>query len=609
MALNGSSITCGQFENASTCVFPATTSPTNTSGTYENSTVIDHNETLSRAYAEKLTPTGYLIQGIYTTFVGIIATSGNGIVITTIVKSKPLRRKPQVLLLLNLAISDLLIFFFGYPFSAASGYAGKWLTGYVGCQIYGFMCFFLSMSSMNTLVLISCYRYVHVCRYSQAYRLNNNVTLKAIIVAWIYALLVTVPPLMGWSSYTYEQFGTSCSTNWGGKLPTDVSYNTFIIFTCFILHLAIMIPCYIKISVKAFSLSYPRDPVTLPQNTRHFASRIFAHLRVKKEIRTSLVCGLMVGTFTVVWTPYAVLSVVHLFMHVPVEFSTFPTLFAKSSCMMNPLIYFCTNRRFRNYVRQVLCRYLLRRIEPDDTFNAKNRYIASYNVKSSHMSICVDTSYTRDGIFTGRRKHCWEDFVQAKEESSHPCNPVFTTSEHPIASTSASQAYAIGRQNNCHLIDLEEASSMNSRKYLNSIHNSLHQHAHREAARHLSPVDRPSGATSLSDVQVHSSSSFVTTNINHVFSPGKRVRLPPIKPKSTKQKLIPRDKFDIIEDDFFSIVPHFQKKRNEEGEPEAMSTHDDEDTHKSSFALENKNPPPVESAGDESASKQTETAI
>ncbi|XP_022254306.1 rhodopsin, G0-coupled-like [Limulus polyphemus] len=186
---------------------------------------------------------------IYLTIVGVVATVGNCLVVSVFFKRRDLKKIGHSILLVNVALTDLGISVFGYPFTTVSGYMGKWVFGDFICRMYAFVCFTLSMISINTLVVLSIYRYITICKphYSKyhfiflllylsrhrwrnrgkgywghvpllkkfsKYKLTRGNTKKVLVVIWVYALLWSLPPLVGWKGYSYEAFGTSCSLDW-----------------------------------------------------------------------------------------------------------------------------------------------------------------------------------------------------------------------------------------------------------------------------------------------------------------------------------------------------------------------------------------------------------
>ncbi len=64
----------------------------------------------------------------------------------------------------------------------------------------------------------------------------------------------------------------------------------------------------------------------------------------------------MVVTFTVIWSPYAWVAIwIIISPHsVPLALTTLPTVFAKTSSAMNPIIYFIMNPNFRGEAIKVL---------------------------------------------------------------------------------------------------------------------------------------------------------------------------------------------------------------------------------------------------------------
>eukprot|EP00058_Branchiostoma_floridae_P016218 XP_002601706.1 hypothetical protein BRAFLDRAFT_215180 [Branchiostoma floridae] len=260
---------------------------------------------------------------------GSIATLGNGSVIAVYIRQKKFRSKPHNILILNLAVSDLGISIFGYPFCTASGYAGYWLFGDTVCQLYAFMCYTLSMSSLNTLVVIAGFRYISLCHPQYAYRLTHHVTAFSLIGVWVYSLLWTVPPLVGWSSYTYELFGTSCSIKWTVENTSEMSYVVGSCLFCYLLHLLLLGFFYYKHGILGI-FHY-----TVNDHDKFIGNDFFSQM-----------CFLMVILFMVAWTPYTVSSFWSVLVEeIPLAAATYPTMFAKSSCVFNPIIYAIAHKK------------------------------------------------------------------------------------------------------------------------------------------------------------------------------------------------------------------------------------------------------------------------
>nr|AKS48307.1 Go coupled opsin 2 [Platynereis dumerilii] len=300
--------------------------------------------------------TGYIVAGTYLCVIATVATLGNSLVVVTFVRNSSTRKKCHNILLLNLAIADLGISFFGYPLVTVSTLSGRWMFRDYGCKIYAFCTFFFSLVSLNTLVFLSIYRYVIVCRPSYKHHLNKRVTTWSIISSWIYGFFWAILPFFGWSHYTYEKFGTSCTIDWVDQSLSAITYDVTVIVTCFLIHVAIMIFCYQKIIKRARNLIFDHGiSVAEEQKNGGGFSEGFNVKYMRKQSRISFMCCIMVFSFIICWTPYTVMSCVTIFTQVPSTLSTIPTFFAKAAPMSNSIIYFFMNKKFREAFFRTFC--------------------------------------------------------------------------------------------------------------------------------------------------------------------------------------------------------------------------------------------------------------
>lgn len=65
--------------------------------------------------------------------------------------------------------------------------------------------------------------------------------------SWLYALLWTSPPLLGWSRYGPEGAGTTCSVQWHLRSPASVSYVLCLFIFCLLLPFLLMVYSYGRI--------------------------------------------------------------------------------------------------------------------------------------------------------------------------------------------------------------------------------------------------------------------------------------------------------------------------------------------------------------------------
>ncbi|XP_050391557.1 rhodopsin, G0-coupled isoform X1 [Patella vulgata] len=314
----------------------------------------------------------------------VIATVGNLMVLTMFCREKQLRRKPHNLLLLNLAIADIGISVFGYPMTTASNFAKRYLFGTTGCMIQGFATFTLAQTDMNTLACLSAYRYISVCKPQYIYKLDIKFTKWVIAFMWIYSIIWTAPPLFGWSSYTFEPFGTSCSIDWANRSTAAVVYTWCLVVFCYLLHVFIMIFCYTSVCTRAKEIQNSLEMSTIKPMG---GEDITCCKKLEVEKHVTWICLLMTGTFTILWSPYTFVCLWSVYdANLPIWITTWPTMFAKASCMINPIIYYLSNPLFRKCAGRLLsCQFRHREI-------VRPRYRYRVNKQSSGGMVNRETN-------------------------------------------------------------------------------------------------------------------------------------------------------------------------------------------------------------------------
>ncbi|XP_075429344.1 pinopsin-like isoform X3 [Ascaphus truei] len=223
----------------------------------------------------------------------VLGSLHNSLVVLIFVKFKAIRT-PINMVLLNISASDLLVCIFGTPFSFAASVSGRWLFGHQCCKWYGFSNSLFGIVSLVSLSILSYERYITVRKGTKADMSNYRDAWIGILVSWSYSLLWTMPPLFGWSSYGPESSGTTCSVLW---------------------HVC-------------------RINLTAAQKREH-------------RILFMVVC--MVTCYLLCWMPYGLVSLMATFGKpglITPTISIIPSILAKTSTFLNPLIYFFMNKQF-----------------------------------------------------------------------------------------------------------------------------------------------------------------------------------------------------------------------------------------------------------------------
>uniref|UniRef100_A0A8C6SPL8 Teleost multiple tissue opsin 3b n=1 Tax=Neogobius melanostomus TaxID=47308 RepID=A0A8C6SPL8_9GOBI len=252
-------------------------------------------------------------------------------------------RTPVNLLLINISASDLFVCIFGTPMSFAASVRGRWLTGNYGCRWYGFSNALFGIVSLVSLSLLSFERYSAVLHSIPLDSSQFGRARLAVAASWVYSLAWTLPPLLGWSSYGPEGTGTTCSVQWHQRSPESRSYVSCLFIFCLLLPLLLMVFCYgrILLVVRTVTKQVPRLNQTSAE---------------RRESRVLLMVVSMVTGYLVCWLPYGVVALLISFGRpgaLPPVASLVPALLAKTSTVLNPVIYVLLNKQFSRCFRHM----------------------------------------------------------------------------------------------------------------------------------------------------------------------------------------------------------------------------------------------------------------
>ncbi|XP_029909374.1 parietopsin [Myripristis murdjan] len=273
----------------------------------------------------------------------VLSVFNNCLAITVLVKNPSLLR-PMNVIILSLAVSDLMIALCGSLIVTITNYQGSFFLGDTFCVFQGFAVNYFGLVSLCTLTLLAYERYNVVCKPQAGFKLSMRRSLAGLLFVWVFCLFWAVAPLFGWSSYGPEGIQTSCSLGWEERSWSNYSYLILYTLLCFIFPVSVIIYCYSKI---LNSMNKLNRSVELQGGRPSLQENEHA-------IRMALA---MIAAFFVCWLPYTALSVVVVVspeLYIPPLLATMPMYFAKTSPVYNPIIYFLTNKQFRDATLEVL---------------------------------------------------------------------------------------------------------------------------------------------------------------------------------------------------------------------------------------------------------------
>ncbi len=154
----------------------------------------------------------------------LIGIPGNLVTIVSTLQRK-LYKDTTRMLLLNLAISDLLVCLLVMPFTMVAGFAGGYVFGnsdHTRCQVCqtGVIFMILTVVSVNLLGLISVDRFIFI-KFPLRYRkwVTFPRSLVIIALAWLFSILQGILPLFGFGEIKYAYAFAACVANLYGGSP------------------------------------------------------------------------------------------------------------------------------------------------------------------------------------------------------------------------------------------------------------------------------------------------------------------------------------------------------------------------------------------------------
>ncbi|XP_035028946.2 5-hydroxytryptamine receptor 1D [Hippoglossus stenolepis] len=171
------------------------------------------------------------------------AVTGNILVIAIVASTKTFHSVASVLIM-NLAISDLLVGVGVMPFVALSIMNHGWVDFSHLCMYVGYTSSVYCTASVLTLAAIALDRYHSIMdclRYSSRCTLWR--TGAVVLWIWLQALATSCPPLLGWSSVSYMVPMYSCAVNWA----SSPSYTAFMAGLSYLVPAVVILFCYVNI--------------------------------------------------------------------------------------------------------------------------------------------------------------------------------------------------------------------------------------------------------------------------------------------------------------------------------------------------------------------------
>ncbi|XP_066028932.1 RYamide receptor-like [Pocillopora verrucosa] len=279
------------------------------------------------------------------TFIGII-----------VYRTKTLRA-PINILIVNMAISDLLIPIFYFPrILVRLNTAGYWLVsgpfGQAVCKLSVFTTDVSTLVSVQSLLLIAVDRFVAVVFPLRSPLISSKQCRYFILVIWIVAMVVFCPYLIALKVHEYSE-GLVCLLQWNDTFGESLSWQTYIlglIVVIIYVPLVLIAILYFAIALKIKSQKIPGEQSA---NARE--------RRLKKERNVLNMSVAIVLVFAVCWLPLSICHLLSLYSsNIAIwsscgmqYFGTIALLLANSYCAVNPCICFIFSGNYRQGLKNL----------------------------------------------------------------------------------------------------------------------------------------------------------------------------------------------------------------------------------------------------------------
>ncbi|EDO39349.1 predicted protein, partial [Nematostella vectensis] len=170
---------------------------------------------------------------------------GNSLVLIVLSRQRKTASQRVVTIFLgNLAFMDLSIALLIMPLSISTYIHGKWPFGRVVCEVNGFTTMLVGIVAILTMTAIAVDRY-RIIVLTAGQRLLPKHAYRILVFIWLWAIVQSLPPVLGWNEYIWSPTSSVCRAKFGQK----DGYIELVAFLSYIIPLCIMVFCYLRVYI------------------------------------------------------------------------------------------------------------------------------------------------------------------------------------------------------------------------------------------------------------------------------------------------------------------------------------------------------------------------
>jgi len=310
-------------------------------------------------------PMWHYVLGLIYIFLLFFSISGNGLVVYLFNKHAPIRT-PSNFLVVNLALSDLIMLTTNCPFFVYNCFAGgQWSFSIGYCSAYAALGAVTGVCSIWTLACISADRYNIICNGFNGPKLTKGKATMMASFCWAIAIGCAAPPFFGWGGYSLEGILTSCSFDYLSQDIGTITYNLFMFIFDYACPLIVIIGSYAMIIRAITAHEAAMRAQAAKMNVKSLRTAEANEQRA--EIRIAKTAMFNIALWIGCWTPYAAITLqgsLGDFSGLKPLTTTLPALLAKSASCYNPFVYAIGHPKFRQAMTIHLPWFCVREEEP-----------------------------------------------------------------------------------------------------------------------------------------------------------------------------------------------------------------------------------------------------
>ena len=280
----------------------------------------------------------------------LVSLAGNTAIGIIVCKTKTMR-KPINFLIVNMAVSDLLLPIFVIPPKIQLLYIDSWLIGgplgQALCKLTYFLTDVSTVVSIQSLVLIAVDRFGAVVYPLRSPLISSKLCPFFILATWIVAMAIQSPELVAFKLVDY-QGRLLCHLQWneafGESSPLENYFASVLVVFCFI-PLVIIAILYTIIYLKLKSQKIPGEHSGNAGQQRQQRERNVLKMAI----------AIMVG-FAVCWLPLSIVWFLRSFASNGFQYSfsvEVAIVIARANCATNPCICFFFSSSYREGLKNL----------------------------------------------------------------------------------------------------------------------------------------------------------------------------------------------------------------------------------------------------------------